>query len=57
MGSLMGIKLNNTTAYHPQSNGLIERLHRQLKASIMARSEDLGWMDHLPMAMLGIRTA
>ena len=57
LGSLMGIKLNNTTAYHPQSNGLVERMHRQLKASIMARSQDLSWMDHLPMAMLGIRTA
>ena len=57
MGSLTGIKMNNTTSYHPQSNGLVERLHRQLKASIMARSEDFNWMDHLPLAMLGIRTA
>ena len=57
MGATMGVKLNNTTAYHPQANGLVERLHRQLKASIMARSTDASWMDHLPMALLGIRTA
>ena len=58
MGEMMGIKMQNTTSYHPQSNGLVERLHRQLKASIMARSTDINnWMDHLPMAMLGIRSA
>ena len=53
----MGIKMNSTTAYHPQANGLVERLHRQLKASIMARSTARDWMDQLPMVMLGIRTA
>ena len=57
MGSVLGIKMNNTTSYHPQANGLVERLHRQLKGSIMARGTDSSWMDHLPMAMLGIRTA
>ena len=57
MGSLLGIKMNNTTSYHPQANGLVERLHRQLKGSIMAWDADRTWMDHLPMAMLGIRTA
>ena len=57
MGSMLGIKMNNTTSYHPQANGLVERLHRQLKGSIMARDADRTWMDHLPMAMLGIRTA
>ena len=57
LGELMGIKMNSTTAYHPQANGLVERLHRQLKASIMAHSTDRDWMDQLPMVMLGIRTA
>ena len=37
-------------------NGLVERLHRQLKSSIMARSSRTDWMDHLPMVMLGIRS-
>ena len=53
----MGIKTNSTTAYHPQAIGLVERLHRQLKVSIMARSKDRDWMDQLPLVMLGIRTA
>ena len=54
---LLGISSNNTTAYHPMANGLVERLHRQMKSSIMARSTGTKWMDQLPMVMLGIRTA
>ena len=37
---LFGIQCNNTTAYHPAANGLVERLHRQLKAALMARDEE-----------------
>jgi hypothetical protein len=44
-----------TTAYHPQSNGMVERLHRQVKASLRARSEGQDWLEHLPWAMLGLR--
>ena len=54
---MLGVRSQNTTAYHPQANGLVERLHRQLKSSIMARSTSTDWMDQLPMVMLGIRTA
>jgi hypothetical protein len=32
---LCGVKLHNTTAYHPIANGLVERLHRTLKAALM----------------------
>ena len=37
LSELFGIKCSNTTAYHPQANGMIERVHRQLKAALMAR--------------------
>ncbi len=57
MNSLLGISASNTTAYHPQANGLVERMHRQLKASLKARLTSPTWMDELPMVMLGIRTA
>ena len=30
----LGITHLRTTAYHPESNGMVERLHRQLKAAI-----------------------
>ncbi len=33
---LLGVQLINTTAYHPQSNGMVERCHGQLKAALRA---------------------
>ena len=56
MSELLGTSLNPTTAYHPQSNGLIERLHRTLKASLKARLTSPSWVDELPWVMLGLRT-
>ena len=46
-----------TTAYHPAANGLVERLHRQLKASLMATNPATPWIEALPMVLLGIRTS
>jgi transposase InsO family protein len=34
----MGVKHVMTTAYHPQSNGMVERVHRQLKAASRSRN-------------------
>ena len=44
-----------TTAYHPQANGLVQRLHRQLKAALTAHCGS-HWVDILPVVLLGIRT-
>lgn len=44
-----------TTSYHPQSNGMIERFHRQLKAALMCHKET--WYRALPMVLLGVRSA
>ena len=57
LGQVPGVQLHTTTAYHPQANGMIERLHHQLKSSLKARTTDPYWMDHLPLAQLGIRVA
>jgi transposase InsO family protein len=53
----MGIKHVMTTAYHPQSNGMVERFHRQLKEALRARNCGADWADHLPRVLLGIRAA
>ena len=45
------------TTYHPQTNGLIERFHRQLKGTLRAQPPSSPWMESLPLVLLGIRTA
>ena len=37
VGKILNIKLQQTTAYHPQSNGMIERFHRHLKDALEAK--------------------
>ena len=53
-----GIRHIMTTAYHPESNGMVERLHRRLKESLVAlgQGERLQWYWKLPMALLALRT-
>ncbi|XP_018323620.1 uncharacterized protein K02A2.6-like [Agrilus planipennis] len=53
---LTGTAHFRTSAYHPQANGLVERLHRQLKGAIMCHAVPR-WTEILPAVMLGIRTA
>lgn len=58
MKTLGAVKIR-TTAYHPQSNGLIERFHRRLKDAIRAHVDDDAqhWIDKLPFILLSIRTS
>lgn len=53
----LGTKHIQTTAYHPQANGMVERLHRQLKSALMARGKSENWSENIPFVLLGIRTA
>lgn len=57
LGVLLGIKTNHTTSYHPQANGMIERVHRQLKSALKARTTSPNWYAELPLVLLGIRTS
>jgi hypothetical protein len=55
--SILSISHVKTTAYHPQSNGLVERFHRRLKEAMQARAAGPDWLSHLPWVLLGIRSA
>jgi transposase InsO family protein len=53
----LGIKHLMTTAFHPQSNWLVERAHRRLKEALKARLATADWPSHLPWVLLGLRVA
>lgn len=54
--TMVGAHHYRTTAYHPAANGIVERLHRQLKAAIMCHA-NYNWTEVLPLVLLGIRSA
>jgi transposase InsO family protein len=57
MMTRLGISHKLTTAFHPQSNGAVERFHRRLKDSLRARLAGPDWPSHLPWVLLGLRAA
>ncbi|CAM1305316.1 Uncharacterised protein r2_g1510 [Pycnogonum litorale] len=57
LNQMLGIRHFKTCAYSPATNGIIERLHRQLKSSLMTYNDPANWLEHLPMVLLGIRTS
>ena len=47
-----------TTAYHPECNGMIERMHGTLGAMLTkATSQGLDWVGQLPFALFALRLA
>ena len=56
LSALTGATHLHTSSYHPSSNGMCERLHRQLKAALMCHSSDR-WTQVLPTVLMGIRAA
>lgn len=53
---ILGSSKLRTTAYHPRSNGLVERFHRQMKGAIMCHATER-WVEVLPTILLGIRSS
>ncbi|XP_068211572.1 uncharacterized protein [Palaemon carinicauda] len=48
LANLMGTTLHSTMAYNPAANGMVERTHRTLKASLMASCTNADWKSLLP---------
>jgi hypothetical protein len=55
--SVIGMHHNTTTAYHLQSNGMVERAHRRLKDALKACMAAANWLQHLPWVLLDINNA
>ncbi len=54
--AMLGIDSVQSSPYHPQSNGVVERLHGTLKP-MLAKALDAGidWVEFLPLALFAIR--
>ena len=57
--SLLGIDKTRTTAYHPQSDGLVERFNLTLESMLSkyVAGDQRDWDTHLPMLMLAYRSS
>ena len=56
MCTKLSIQHRVTSSFHPQANGLIERMHCTLKASLRAKFS-LSWSAELPLILLRILSA
>ena len=52
--SVLVVSRIQTTSFHPQSNGMIERFHRSLKSALRAQMAGSNWVQYLPLVMLGL---
>ena len=57
--TILGIRKSRTTSYHPEGNGLVERLNRTLIHHLKAfvGPTDVHWDIHLPLVLLAYRAA
>ncbi len=52
---ILNISHKQTTAYHPELNGIVERLHSHLKDAVRTCSIAATWSEELPFVLLGLR--
>ena len=52
---MLNIRHRQTTAYHPEANGLVERLHRRLKDALKSRAAAANWPEEIHWVLLGLR--
>ena len=54
--SFLGTKHIKTTSYHPQSNGIVENVHRRLKDALRMQQNPTNWFENLPLVLLSLRS-
>ena len=56
---LLGVEKLNTTAYHPQTDGLVERFNRTLTDMLAKKVEqsEKNWDNHLPFVLFAYRAS
>ena len=54
LSKITGLHRLRTSAYHPQTNGMVERLHSSIKTAVTARNES--WLLALPIVLLGLKS-
>ena len=56
---LLGIHQTNTTAYHPQTDGLVEHFNRTLITMLAktAKKEGCDWDIHIPYVLYAYRSS
>jgi hypothetical protein len=52
---MLGISHLQTTAYHPESIGAVQRLHCHLKNVLCSSAAVATWSEELPFVLLGLR--
>jgi transposase InsO family protein len=52
---MLNISHKQTTAYHPESNVAVKRLHRCLKDALRACAAAATWSEELPFVLLGLQ--
>jgi hypothetical protein len=52
---MLHLSHKQSTAYHPESNGVVKRLHRRLKNALRACAATATWSEELPFVLLGLR--
>ena len=54
--NILGTCLIKTCAYHPQANGLCERLNRDIKTALKTKDLVHKWVDNLPLVLMALRS-
>ena len=54
--NLLGTSRIKTCAYHPQSNGLIERLNKDVKIVLKTQIHPSRWVENLPLVLLALKS-